>query len=101
MSDGPSDDDIRRSRAHAKTAKETAAVLSPSTEASKLNPLLLKQVLDRFAPGNDAAEDGIYDQRWLAVDTFYRHTEEYMSPESRPGYRRALDAAFPTKRAAP
>lgn len=101
MGDGPSDEDVRRAAVAAKKAKETAEAFAPHVEANRLNPLLLKQVLDRFAPGNDAAEDGIFDQRWLAAGTFYNNTEEYVSMENRPRYKHALEAAFPAKKIAP
>jgi len=97
MSDGPSEEDIRLDQAHAKKTKETAEAFAPYVEANRLNPLLLKQVLDKFAPGNDAEDDGIYGQRWLAASTFYRFTEEYVEVENRVGYKHALDAAFPGK----
>lgn len=101
MGDGPSDEDVRKARRAAQEAKDTAVAMAPHVEANRLNPLLLKRVLDEHAPGNDAAEDGIYDQRWLAADTFYRFTEEYVPLEKRPGYQHALRAAFPAKKAAP
>ena len=91
---GPSDDDVLRAQRHAQKAKETAAAFGPYVEANRLNPLLLQQVLDRHAPGNDAAEDGIYAQRWLEAGTFYRHTEEYVAPEKRAAYKADLDHTF-------
>lgn len=97
MSDGPSDDDVRRAKAHAQKAQETAGVMAPFVDASRLNPMLLKQTLDKFAPGNDAAEDGIYVTRWLDATTFYRFTEEYVVLEQRLAYKHALDHAFPKK----
>lgn len=98
MGDGPSDEDVRRAQRAAQEAKETADAFASYVEANRINPLLLKKVLDRFAPGNDAAEDGIFDQRWLAAGTFYNNTEEYVPAENRPAYKHALDAAFPKRR---
>lgn len=97
MADGPSDDDIARAEAHAQKARETATAFTPYVSANRLNPLLLKQVLDKFAPGNDAADDGIFDQPWLEAAAFYRFTEEYVALESRLAYKHALDAAFPKR----
>lgn len=97
MADKPSDDDVRRARAHAQKAKETAEAMAPYVKTNRLNPLLLKSVLDKHAPGNDAEDDGIYDQPWLVTDTFYRHTEEYVPPENRTGYKHALETTFPKK----
>src|SRR5678815_1979968 len=97
MGDGPSDDDIRRAEAHAQKAKATAEAFAPYVEANRLNPLLLKDVLDKHAPGNDASEDGIFDQTWLDADAFYRFTEEYVALESRLAYKHALKAAFPQR----
>jgi hypothetical protein len=75
--------------------------MGPGIEAAKLDPARLKAILDELAPGNDAADDGVYDQRWLAWDTFYRHTEEYVAPERRAAYEARLRAAFPGKSVAP
>lgn len=101
MSNGPNEDEVRRAQAHAKEAKETAEAMAPFVETNRLNPALLKSTLDKFAPNNGASEDGIYDQRWLAADAFYRFTEEYVEVEQRPAYKHALDAAFPRKKIGP
>lgn len=97
MGNGPSEEDVRRAELAAQQAKETAKAFAPYVENNRLNPELLKSALDRFAPGNDASDDGIYDQRWLAADTFYRHTEEYVALEKRAEYKHALDTLFPKK----
>lgn len=94
MSDGPTDDDRRRAQAHALKAKETAHAFAPYVEANRLNPQALKAALDRFAPGNDAEGDGIYDQHWLDHNTFYRFTEEYVPLEQRVAYKSALSTTF-------
>lgn len=99
MGNGPSDDDVRRAERAAQEARETAKVMTPVVEANRLNPLLLKKTLDHFAPKNDAEEDGIFDQRWMDADTFYRFTEEYVEVEKRAAYKYALDATF--KKVAP
>lgn len=101
MGNGPSEEDVRRAQRAARDAQETAKAMAPVVEAGRLNPLLLKQVLDKFAPGNDASGDGIYDQRWLATDTFYRHTEDYVRVENLAAYKRALAAAFSKKKVSP
>jgi hypothetical protein len=101
MAGGPSDEEIARAEAHAQKAEETAKAFTPYVKNNRLNPLLLKQVLDRFAPDNDAGEDGIFDQPWLEASAFYRFTEEYVSLENRLAYKHALDAAFPVKRVLP
>lgn len=95
---GPSDDDIKRAEAHAQKAKVTADAFAPYVEANRLNPLLLKDVLDKHAPGNDAEADGIYATQWLTADTFYRFTEEYVAVENRLAYKHALGSAFPARR---
>lgn len=97
MGNGPSEDDVRRAERAAQEAKETAKVMAPFVERNRLNPLLLKQTLDKFAPGNDAQGDGIFDQRWLSADTFYNNTVDYVDLDKRPAYKAALDAAFPKK----
>jgi hypothetical protein len=101
MGNGPSDEDVRRAARAAREARETAAAMEPGIERAKLDPARLKAILDELAPGNDAADDGVYDQRWLAWDTFYRHTEEYVASERRASYEARLRAAFPGKQAAP
>ncbi len=98
MGDGPSDDDFRRHQRAVAQAKETASALSPYVEGNKLNPAVLKTVLDRHAPGNEADEDGIYAQPWLATDTFYRFTEEYVPLESRLAFKMDLERTFPGKK---
>jgi hypothetical protein len=98
MGDGPSDDDIRRAERAAEKQKQTAEAMSPYVEANKLNPELLKHVLDKFAPDNDAADDGVYAQPWMATDTFYRFTEEYVVLEQRLAFKMALESAFPGKK---
>ncbi len=97
MSDGPSDEDVRRTQRAAQEAKETASAFAPYVEANRLNPLLLKRVLDKHAPGNDAEDDGIYDTRWMAADAFYRFTDEYVTLENRLAYKYELDRAFPKR----
>lgn len=97
MGNGPSDDDVRRAERAAAEAKETAKVMAPFVERNRLNPLLLKRVLDAHAPGNDAEDDGIYAQPWLDAGTFYRFTDEYVEFDRRAAYKAALDAAFPKK----
>jgi hypothetical protein len=97
MSDGPSDEDVRRAERAAQEAKETAAAFAPYVEANRLNPLLLKRVLDKHSPFNDAEDDGIYDQRWIAADAFYRFTEEYVALDKRLAYKHELDRAFPKR----
>jgi hypothetical protein len=97
MSDGPTEEEIRKARAHAQEAAETAKAMAPYVDANRLNPLLLKRTLDTFAPGNDASEDGIYDQRWLDAAAFYRFTEEYVLSVDKLAYKHALDQLFPKK----
>ncbi len=101
MSDGPSDDDVKRAERAAQKAKETAKAMAPFLETNRLNPLLLKSVLVEHAPGNDAEEDAIYAQPWTSADTFYRHTEEYVALENRLAYKHALAARFPDKKVFP
>lgn len=101
MGKGPSDDDAARAERAARAAKSTAAAMTPYVSANRLNPALLKGVLDEFAPGNDAEGDGIYDQTWLSWETFYRHTaEDYVPVEHRLAYRHRLEHAFPGKKGA-
>jgi len=98
MGNGPSEDDVRRAQRAAAEARETAKVMAPFVERNRLNPLLLKLVLDEHAPGNDAEADGIYAQPWLDAGTFYNNTaEDYVAAERRPAYKSALDVAFPKK----
>lgn len=98
---GPSDDDVRRSQKHAQQAAKTAETFAPYVEANKLNPQLLKQVLDKFVTNaDDPSEDGVYVQRWMDVATFCRFTEEYVAPEKRAAYKAELERAFPPKRGA-
>ena len=97
MSDGPSEEDVRRAQRAAQEAKETANAFAPFVEANRLNPLLLKRVLDEYAPGNDAEDDGVYDTRWIAASTFCRFTEEYVALEKRLAYKHALDRTFPKR----
>jgi hypothetical protein len=58
---------------------------------------VLKSILERHAPGVDAVGDGIFSQRWLSTETFYRFTEDYVSPEKRLLYKLDLERAFPGK----
>lgn len=55
---------------------------------------VLKSILDRYAPGVDVAGDGIYSMQWRSTETFYRHTEEYVSVERRPAYKAELERVF-------
>lgn len=98
MANGPSDDDFRKHQRAVEQAKQTASALTPFVEGNKLNPEALKIVLDRHAPGNDAEEDGIYAQPWLATDTFYRFTEEYVALEHRLAFKMDLERTFPGKK---
>jgi hypothetical protein len=100
MADGPSEADIRRAQRAAEQAKETAKMLSPYVSANQLNPELLKRILDKHAPNNDAAGDGVYDQAWMSFETFYRFTEEYVVLEQRLAFKMALEHAFPDKKGA-
>lgn len=101
MGKGPSDDDVRRTERAAQEARDIAKMMAPAVEANRLNPLLLKKTLDQFAPGNDAADDGIFDQRWVSVTAFYNNTVDYVEADKRLAYKHALDATFPTKKVAP
>lgn len=98
MGNGPSDDDLRRHQLVVEQAKATASALSPFVEGNRLNPEVLKVVLDRHAPGNEADEDGIYAQPWLATDTFYRFTEEYVPLEHRLAFKMDLERTFPGRK---
>lgn len=100
MGNGPSDDDVRRAQRAAEQAKETAKMFAPYVSANQLNPELLKHVLDKHAPGNDAAEDGVYTQPWMSFETFYRFTEEYVPLTHRLAYKMELERAFPDKKGA-
>jgi len=97
MGNGPSDEDVRRAERAAREAKETAKAMTPFVERNRLNPLLLKKVLDKFAVRvGDADADGIFDQRWMDAGTFYNNTaEDYVAHENRVAYKAALDSAFP------
>lgn len=95
---GPSEEDVRLAEKSAAEARETAKALAPYVEANRLNPMLLKRVLDQFAPGNLADEDGIYDQRWMSTSAFYNNTEDYVPPSSRLGYKNQLETTFPAKK---
>jgi hypothetical protein len=59
---------------------------------------VLKSILDKYAPGVDAAGDGVYGLQWTSTETFYRHTEEYVAPEKKLEYKYALELAFPGKK---
>jgi hypothetical protein len=65
-----------------------------------LDNVVLKTILDKYAPGVDVEGDGIYQMQWRSTETFYRHTEEYVPPESRPAFKFALEIAFPGKKGA-
>lgn len=67
------------------------------------NPLdasILRETLKQYAPEVDADEDGIFATQWLSTETFYRFTEDYVSPEKRLGYKMALERAFPGRKGA-
>jgi len=98
MGNGPSDDDRRLAQAHARKMQETAKAFKPFVDGNKLDPQQLKALLDQFAPGNDAGDDGIYNQPWLGTDTFYRHTEEYVQPARRAAFKASLERAFPGRK---
>lgn len=98
---GPSMEDVRLAAIAEEKARATAKALGPYVEANRLNPMLLKRVLDEFAPENGAEEDGIYDQRWLAPIAFYSNTEDYVLPERRLEYKNRLDSTFPAKKGTP
>jgi hypothetical protein len=66
--------------------------------SENLNNIILKNILERFAPGVDAEGDGLFGISWLSTDTFYRHTEEYVAPEKRLAYKFELERAFPGKK---
>jgi len=95
--DGPSDEEVRLAQREAQKAAETAKAMAPYVEANRLNPMILKRVLDHHAPGNEAEDDGIFDQRWISSDTFYNNTLDYVPAEQRPAYKSALDKAFPKR----
>jgi len=60
----------------------------------------LRSVLGAHAVNaDDPAGDGIYALQWRSTETFLRMTEEYVAPEKRAAYRRALEMAFPGKKA--
>lgn len=62
----------------------------------------LKEVLAKHMSGIaiDAVEDdGVFGLPWRSTETFYRHTEEYVSLEKRAAYRAELERAFPGKKA--
>lgn len=63
-----------------------------------LDNIKLKEILDKHAPGVDVEGDGVYGLQWRSTETFYRHTEEYVVPESRAAYKQDLERAFPGKR---
>lgn len=93
-----SEADIQRARAAAAKQKQTNEAMGGYVNANKLDPAMLKQILDKYAPGNEAAEDGVYAQSWMATDTFYRFTEEYVAPEKRHAYKAMLEGMFPGKK---
>lgn len=64
-----------------------------------LDNVKLSEVLGHYAPGVDAAGDGLFTLQWRSTETFYRHTEDYVAPEKRAAYKKALENAFPGKRA--
>jgi hypothetical protein len=90
--------DMQRAELHKRKANETAKALAPFIENNKLNPELLKHVLDKHAPGNDAVDDGVYANTWLATDTFYRFTEDYVKLEERLAFKMHLERVFPGKK---
>lgn len=106
MSNGISDDDkkeptaeeLMRAQRAAQKQKQTNEAMGDYVSANKLDSAMLKQILDKYAPGNEAAEDGVYAQAWMATDTFYRFTEEYVAPEKRHAYKAMLEGMFPGKK---
>jgi len=59
---------------------------------------ILRQLLDKHAPGVDVAGDGIYSMEWRSTETVYRFTEEYVPVTSRGAYKFDLEQAFPGKK---
>lgn len=100
MADGPSEEDIRRAEREAEKQKRTNEMMGEGKffDGNKLDPAGLKHILDKHAPDNDAAEDGVFDSPWTGTDTFYRFTEDYVAPEKRLQYKMELEAAWPGKK---
>ena len=63
-----------------------------------LEAATLRAILNKYAPDVDADGDGVFELPWRSTETFYRHTEEYVSPEKRAAYKRELEIAFPGRR---
>lgn len=63
-----------------------------------LDNAVLKALLEKYAPGVDVEGDGIFGLQWLSTETFYRHTEEYVTPENRLAYKMELERTFPGKK---
>ena len=55
-------------RAESAKSERPELTMGDYVESNKLDLQTPKNILDKHAPGNDAADDGVYDQTWLGTD---------------------------------